>query len=254
MAHTSDTRKRHSRKCASHEGRACNCEPSYQVRVWVPEDKRRRTQTSSGKGALSAAKNWRTDAAKAVKDKKLRAPTTQTLRQAVDEFLQGAEAGTIRKRNGDTYKPAVVRNYRSALNRHVLPLLGDRRLDSVTFTDLRDLQKELQATLSGSTVRNCFVPLQTSYKRARRAGVVAVKPTDDLELPSSGTRDRAATPGEAAALIDALSEDQRALWATAFYAGLRRGELRALRAADVHDGYIDVSRGWDDVAGPLGSG
>lgn len=118
--------------CNSSVGGKCNCQPSYRVRVWIPEDGARRTRTFTGKGALSAAKNWRTDASKAVKDGKLRASTRQTLREAVDEFLEGAEAGAIRKRGGGTYKPAVIRNYRSALNRHVLPKLGDRRLDSIT--------------------------------------------------------------------------------------------------------------------------
>lgn len=118
--------------CNSSSGGKCNCQPSYRVRVWIPEDGARRTRTFTGKGALSAAKNWRTDASKAVKDGKLRASTRQTLREAVDEFLEGAEAGAIRKRGGGTYKPAVIRNYRSALNRHVLPKLGDRRLDSIT--------------------------------------------------------------------------------------------------------------------------
>lgn len=37
------------------------------------------------------------------------------------------------------------------------------------------------------------------------------------------------------------------LWA--FYAGLRRGELRALRAVDVNETCIHVEYGWDDVEG-----
>ena len=43
----------------------------------------------------------------------------------------------------------------------------------------------------------------------------------------------------------------RALWATALYAGLRRGELQALRREDVDlaTGVIHVERGWDEVRG-----
>src|SRR5438093_4643250 len=121
MAQRPGIRERHGRSCKTRNGGTCNCEPAYEAYVWLPADKTKRRKTFTGKGALSAAKNWRTDNMKAAKDGKLRAPTRQTLREAVDEFLQGAEAGTIRKRNGDTYKPAVVRNYRSALNRHILP-------------------------------------------------------------------------------------------------------------------------------------
>ena len=47
--------------------------------------------------------------------------------------------------------------------------------------------------------------------------------------------------------------EDRALWATALYAGLRRGELTALHAADVDlaTGVIRVERGWDEVEGEI---
>jgi len=65
----------------------------------------------------------------------------------------------------------------------------------------------------------------------------------------------AASPAaeEAARLITALGKDDQALWATAFYAGLRRGELRALRIQDVDlsAGVIRVERSWDDEEGPI---
>src|SRR5438874_6111845 len=72
MAHSSDIRERHSRRCNSRSGERCNCEPSYQARVWIPEDGKRKTQTFSGKGAKTAAKNWLTDSRKAAKDGKMR--------------------------------------------------------------------------------------------------------------------------------------------------------------------------------------
>src|SRR6266566_5043763 len=51
----------------------------------------------------------------------------------------------------------------------------------------------------------------------------------------------------AAALVEAVAEDDRAVWATAFYAGLRLGELWALRDEDVdlEAGVIRVERSWD---------
>jgi len=111
------------------------------------------------------------------------------------------------------------------------------------------------ATRSDLKVRNVIVPLQAIYRHARTRDTVTVDPTDALELPESGgRRERAASPEEAFALIDALPDDPQALWATAAFGGLRRDELRALRLTDVDYPAvttIKVSRGYDDVAGPI---
>ncbi len=59
---------------------------------------------------------------------------------------------------------------------------------------------------------------------------MAINPTTGLELAAArGSCERIASPAEAAELVATLPDEDRALWATAFYAGLRRGELRALK-------------------------
>jgi integrase len=85
-------------------------------------------------------------------------------------------------------------------------------------------------------------------------GEIAVNPCSELELPAAdGRRDRVASPDEAEKLIAALPVEDRAAWATAMYAGLRRGELMALRVEDIDlaAGVIHVRRGWDDVEGEI---
>jgi integrase len=98
-------------------------------------------------------------------------------------------------------------------------------------------------------VHNKLDPLRVIFRRALRDDVIALDPTDGLELPSvRGRRDRIASPDQAATLIAALLPSERALWTVAFYAGLRIGELRALRWSDVdlERNVIDVQRGWDE--------
>lgn len=107
---------------------------------------------------------------------------------------------------------------------------------------------------SPSTIRNALLPLRVIYRRAANRGEVATIPTTGLELPAvRGRRDRIASPAEACALLAALPEQDRAIWATAFYAGLRRGEIMALRWEDVdlkHD-VLRVRRSYDPIAGPI---
>jgi integrase len=53
--------------------------------------------------------------------------------------------------------------------------------------------------------------------------------------------------------VEALDDDDHAFWATAFYAGLRLGELRALRDEDVdlEAGLVRVECSWDPKEGPI---
>jgi integrase len=107
---------------------------------------------------------------------------------------------------------------------------------------------------SPSTVRNAIMPLRVLYRRALRAAHVAVSPLEHLELPAvRSARERIASPAEAAELLKALPPSDRAVWATALHAGLRLGELKALRVedADLDGGLIAVVRSWDVVAGAV---
>jgi integrase len=136
------------------------------------------------------------------------------------------------------------------------PELGGLRLSEVRRVDHQDFADRLCATgLDPSTVRNTLMLLRAIFRRSVARGDVAVNPTSGLELPAmEGVRDRIASPTEAAALLAALPERDRAIWATAMYAGLRRGELLALRWEDVDlaSGVIYVERSWDAKEGAVG--
>ena len=74
---------------------------------------------------------------------------------------------------------------------------------------------------SPSTIRNSIKPLQAFYCRARAREGLAVNPTRDLELPAPNAKEvEVVAPDGAAQLLDVLPVEDRALWATALYAGL----------------------------------
>ncbi|MGH3115401.1 MAG: tyrosine-type recombinase/integrase [Gaiellaceae bacterium] len=175
--------------------------------------------------------------------------TAQTLLQAGEAFVDGIASGAIRTRAGERYKPSVVREYERSLRLHVLPTLGGARLAKIQRRDVQRQADELLASgADPSTIRNALKPLQVIYRRAIEDGDLAVNPCERLRLPTArGRRERIASPTEAVALIAALRPEDRALWGCAFYAGLRRGELRALDWDDVDlaDGFIRVERSMD---------
>jgi integrase len=183
----------------------------------------------------------------------MRAPTSITVREAAEAWLTAAEAGLVRTRSGWPYKPSALRSYREGLRTKLLPELGHLRLSGVSRNCVQDLVDRLVGEgFAPSSVRNAILPLRAIYRRALDRGDVAVNPTRNLSLPAlKPGRERVARATEAAALIAALPLGDRGLWATALYAGLRRGELQALdwSAVDLPHGLIRVERSWDRRAG-----
>jgi integrase len=137
-----------------------------------------------------------------------------------------------------------VREYERSLRLHVLPNLGGTPIGRIQRRDLQRLVDEmLGAGADASTIRNALKPVQAIYRRLIEDGDLAINPCAELRLPAArGRRERIASPEEARALIDATHVRHRALWGSAFYAGLRQGELRALRweAVDFANGVIRV--------------
>lgn len=244
---------RHRKGCRSHSGGRCGCQPSYRAIVWSNAERKQIRRTFP---TLAEAKAWRSDAGTAVRKGVLRAPAPTTIREAWEAWLEGAKAGLIQNRSGEPYKPSAIRGYEKAMRREVLPVFGSTKLTTLRVVDLQDLVDELQARpVSPSTIVTVLNPLRAIYRRALNRGEVSVNPTRGLELPAvTGRRDRIASPDEAERLIAAVRKADRPIWATAMYAGLRRGELMALlwEHVDLAAGVIRVERSWDVVEGPIG--
>jgi integrase len=141
------------------------------------------------------------------------------------------------------------------MRREVLPGLGDVRLSELRRSDLQEFANELLARgLSPSAVQVTLLPVRAIVRQALSLDELAVNPCGGLQLPAvRGRRERYALPDEAEALIGTVPPRDRAIWATALYAGLRLGELRALRVDDVDlaVGVIRVERGWDPAEGEI---
>ena len=199
------------------------------------------------------AKTWRDDASGMLAKGGLRVPKPTTICEAWEAWHAGATAGAIRASSGGLYKPSTIRAYEKAMRLRVLPEIGTSRLADLQRPDVQRFIHELQAGgLGASTIRTTIAALRAVCRHAVDRGDLIANPCSGVKLPVPGKHaSRVADPAEAAALIAAVPERDRALWATAMYAGLRRGELQALRWSDVDlaTGIIRVERGWDQVAG-----
>jgi integrase len=211
-------------------GGRCRCS-SYEAWVWdaTTGKKLRRTFRSE-----AAAKAWRRDQATGVANRVVSAGSGDTIRQAGERLIDGMRSGAVRNRSGRPFKPSVVESYASALEQHIYPAMGARRVSAVERRHVQSLADRLAATKAPSTVKNALMPLRVLYRRALRDGEVTVNPVAGLELAAGERkRDRFTTPDETRQRLELVPARDRAAWALAWYAGLRLGELRAL--------------GWDDV-------
>lgn len=244
--------ERHTASCSSREGKRCNCEPRYRGHVKDASGRKIRSHWTSSKAEALA---WRQEAVIALRQGRLRPAAPTTVNEAGDALILGMRTGAVLDRSGKPYKPKTVRTYEHALETYVYPLLGHRKVSSLKRADIQGFIEEMRASgASPSTVHNRLDPLRVIVRRAIDNDELMVDPCARLNLPVvRNNRTRIEAPAMAEALIQALPEPGQAFWALAFYAGLRRGELRALRVDDVDfdAGLVHVRRGWDDIEGEI---
>ncbi len=243
---------RHARGCSHREGR-CTCSPTFKAQVWDAAAQKRITATFA---TITAARRWRQDAYVAMRAGTLSADAGPTLTDVADDWLDAARAGIVRNRSGEPYKPGAIRGYEQNLRMRVLPVLGHERLREITLPQLQRFVDRLAGDgLAPATITATITPLRAIYRRARQLGEVHANPTSGLSVPAVNRRQhRFATADQIEAMLGKLdTAKDRALWATALYGGLRRGELMALHREDVDlaTGVIRVERGWDDCEGEV---
>jgi integrase len=257
---------RHERKCAAKgwdaEG-VCKCNPSAQAAVWDNRTGKYVRKTFKGQGCFQAASSWKTDTSRALKRGELTSTSSPLFKDAREQLPEGMQGqtteifgGPILSRKATSYKPSVVRSYSKVLEQRLGPAFDPYKLEDLQRNDWQTLVDEMISEgLDGQTIRNVLMPARVIYKRCIRRGKgVTVNPLTDLELPAVEEKPRSiADPKEAAELLKALPQADQALWATAFYAGLRQGELRELRVEniDLESGVLHVEGSWDVEAGTV---
>jgi integrase len=120
---------------------------------------------------------------------------------------------------------------------HIVPRFGDQSIEAVTVRQVEAWAAELLASgRSRRTVNKILTMLHGVFERARRVWELPTNPVTDVSRRPerySGDLDFF-SPEEVMALVRAAaSEQDAAIFLTAAFTGLRRGELVALRWRDV---------------------
>jgi integrase len=131
-------------------------------------------------------------------------------------------------------KPSTVRGYRSVIEAHLLPAFGDVPVEDLTTEDIETWIATVDR--SPRTRNKLLIALQGILGRARKVYGLPRNAAADVEkFPIRRSGDiEVFSPEEVLALVRAAaSEQDAAIYLTAAFTGLRRGELLALHWRDV---------------------
>jgi integrase len=173
------------------------------------------------------------------------------LRDVLDQARRGSLPGMVR--TGATFadaaaeflryvadergcKPSTLRDYRSIIDAHLLPAFGKERIEDVTAGMIEEWRGSLGAGMASRTKNKLLVVLHGIFRRAQSVWGLPRNPVAGIEKyrqRSSGDIE-VFSPEEVLALVRASGDEQDgAIYLTAAFTGLRRGELLALHWRDV---------------------
>jgi len=128
-------------------------------------------------------------------------------------------------------RPSTRAMSESLLRNHVIPYFGDRRLGSVTPTDVQGFVAHLEEKgLAPSTIRQSYLLVGGLFSSALESDLIVRSPCRGIQLPKSAQNEmRFLTAEEVTDLAEVIDDRYRALVLTAAYAGCRFGELAGLK-------------------------
>jgi integrase len=202
---------------------------SWEAWVWSPSEKKKLRKTFTGKGAKSAAKNWRADALKPVREGRLRAGDSRiTVSAWLDRWLT--------ERAPQFASADVVALYRQSIEAHIKPTIGATRLATLRRAACNTLVGELfKKGLARNTIKRTIAPLRLALDWAVDEEKIGSNPAAGLKIPKEAPTRKLHIPtlAEVRKILDKADENGREAILLDASLGLRRGELLALRWCDV---------------------
>jgi hypothetical protein len=173
---------RHADDCPRRDGGLCICGPlGYRASVVDPESGRR--SLSPEFETVAEAQAWQRDQHESVKASNGVPLNGAELGAVIDEFLQDAEDGKARDRNGNPYSPERLRQLRGSLS-YVDSALGSANLEDIRRRHVQAMVDQLGgAGVTTDRVTSITAALRSLYAYAIQRDLVGYSPVVELSLP-----------------------------------------------------------------------
>ena len=216
--------------------------------VLTPDEARK-----MAKQALAEAARGSDPAEKRAQDR-----DAMTVRQLCRAYLEAAEQGLILGKRKRPKKPSTLYIDRGRIDRHILPLLGSRRVRDLTTPDIVRFMRDVTAGKTAADIKTGFrgrAVVEGGVGTASRTvgllggilsfaiseGIIAVNPVRGIKRPADNRREIRLTADQYRALANALGEaeaegeNSSAILAIRLLAltGCRRGEIERLQWDEV---------------------
>jgi integrase len=160
-------------------------------------------------------------------------PDRMTLAEWIKHWLDTGAPGRRKKRAGRR----TLERYAQLLNVHVVPNIGDRRLQQLPATAIDELYESLESKIAPRTLHHVHIVLGACLCAAVRKGLLSANPIDRAEkVPSPGEADHGQVldEEELTRLVQGFRNSTLyPIVAVAAFTGARRNEILALRWSDL---------------------
>lgn len=180
-------------------------------------------------------------------------------------------------------KPFTKLNYTQHIRNHIIPALGNRKLQQLSGPDIQRFYNQLlreggkirchdkdgyilkkdgkpvyeSVPLSAKTVKNIHGVLHKALEKAVKLGYIRTNPTDSCELSRVEKKEiRPLDSEDITRFMEAVQDHPfRALFLTMLFTGLRRGEVCGLRwdCVDLEHGTITINKQLQNIPGQPGA-
>jgi len=226
--------------------------PVYYAKIKLP-DGSISTGVCTGETVRSKAEAWAAEKAVQLcgESKSLEIPTLETF--SVGFFEWDSDWSLNRRASGKRHSKMSCREKGIMMRHHILPALGNLRLDKIDSVAIRNFRNYLfQKGYSGSLINKCLMALNTIILSAEELGHITKIPR--IEKAALRTKERGILSIQE---MQRIFSDEIQWWdfrarvgsMLSATTGLRIGEVQAITLSDLNlkDKYIRVRRSWNEV-------